>query len=238
MAVGLGVAGSLAAGTLVDATAATSITTGSFTVGGIVSALLGVVTIGAVSGETAATGVSCSWNGAGMTQVVGPVTITSSTFIVSGATYFFSLPNPTFGTGTATVSWTNACRACFNLISFTGTDPTTPFVNPASNTGTGGTASCTITVPVNGGAVAMGLDCANWVTSASMTGTGVTPWFADQSTIQTVAAYGFGSSNLTFNATDSGSPAGNWSIAGIGINPAPPQGPPVILQGSKRLRFT
>lgn len=211
MAVALGVAG-----TQIAAGGVTTLTTGSFTVGAGISALLGVLAVGATSGGTAASGVTCAWNTTSpMAQIVGPVTITSSGFIVSGATYFFWIANPAQVASTATANWTNACQACLALISFTGTDTTTPFINANSNTGTSGTATTTITVPSNGGAIALGLDCGSF--PSGMTGTGVTPWFLDQSQIQTATGYGFGSSNLTFNVpTNLGDV---WSVAGVAVQP-------------------
>lgn len=212
MAIALG-----AAGTQVFGGGVTTLTTGSFTVGVGITALLGVLAVGAISGGPAPSGLSCAWNTSGtMAQIVGPVSI-SGAFITSGATYFFWIANPAQTASTATVSWTNNCQACFSLISFSGTDTTTPFINSHSSTGTGGTASTTITVPVNGGAVAMGVDCSNF--SGGVTGSGVTPWFLDQNVIQTATGYGLSSSNLTFNIPDSGAPAGVWSVAGVAIQP-------------------
>lgn len=225
MAVALGVAGATVFGAGIN-----TLTTASYTVGSGITALLGVLAVGAISGNPGPSSPSCAWNTTGtMAQIVGPVSI-SGAFITSGATYFFWIANPAQTTSTATVSWANNCQACFALISFSGTDTVTPFINPGSSTGTGGTASTTITVPPNGGAVAMGVDCSNF--SGGMTGTGVTPWFLDQNVIQTATGYGFGSTNLTFNVPDSGAPNGVWSVAGVGI-----QSPPSVLSPRRLIMY-
>lgn len=201
----------------------TSLVTGSFTVGSSsVTALLAVLNIGQTSGGAAASSVTCAWNGISMTQLTGPVV--NGSFFTTGTTYFFWLANPAVGAFTAAASWTNTDQVGgFSLISFTGTDTTTPFVNFNSNTGTNSDpATVTITVPANGGAVAMAMDCSNNLDPApgGMTGTGVTPWFADTNTIQSMAGYGFGSSNLTFNAVHSfGATSNKWSAVGVAIQP-------------------
>lgn len=216
------------AGTDVFTAGATSLTTGSFTVGAGVTALLAVITIGASGGGAGPTGVSCAWNTSSpMAQIVGPVPI-SGVFITSGTTYFFWIANPAQVTSTATVSWTNSCRACLGLISFSGTDTTTPFLNSTSNTGVGGTATLGVSIPANGAAVAMGMDCSNF--SSGMTGAGITSWFFDTNAIQTATGYGGGigaSGTLTFNVPDSAAPNGVWSMAGVAVQPslfAPPCG--------------
>lgn len=215
MAVALGAAGTVS----FVSGSQTTITSPSFTVGAGVTALLAVINLGQTTGNLSPTGVTCAWNTTGtMTQIIGPVHINGAgNFWTSLNTFMFWIANPVQVTSTAVVNWTGSFQGCMALISFTGTDTSLPFVNANSNQSTGATPTATITVPPNGGAIALATDVQNM--DAGITGSGVTPWFFDTNVTQCATGYGFGSSNLTFNAHELGAPPGIWSVAGVAIQP-------------------
>jgi hypothetical protein len=209
MAVALGVAGTHVAGGAVA-----TLTTGSFTTGASVTALLGVLSLAYSS--TAPTGVGIAWNTTGtMTNLIGPIILTGPPLV---ATYFFGLVNPAITTSTAKATWTTSTTECYlGLISFTGTDTTTPFINTTSITNqTGGTsASLTVTIPASGAGVCLITDDTS--IPGSTTGTGVTSWWNDSTTQNCAAGYAIVSVNTAFAATVTS--GDKWQAVGVAVQP-------------------
>lgn len=121
---------------------ATSVTTGTFTIGaGVNRAAIACLHFYASNNPS---GITVSVGGVSGSAITGADTGTATT----SRTVCFCVTNPPSGSRTASASWTNAATGDFGVITATGVDQTTPCTNGAQavNAGAGGVATVSVTI--------------------------------------------------------------------------------------------
>src|SRR5258706_3965697 len=98
-------------------------------------------------------GVSVTWNAVAMSIISGADTGFISSVAHDNRAVLYGLASPATGSHTLAGSWTNAYAGFWDVMSFKGTDTTTPFKNGVNASGTSAAPSITVNSPVNDFAV-------------------------------------------------------------------------------------
>jgi hypothetical protein len=121
--------------------------------------------------------------------------------INTNRSFISTIGSPTTGAQTAKMTWTNTYAGYFNMMSWKGSDTTTPCKNGTATTATSTAPSITVTSPTNDFAVGCMFD-----DSATISGTNQTQWWVDTSRVNNGAANytaGAGSTTLSTAAITS-----------------------------------
>jgi hypothetical protein len=184
---------------------ATTVTTSGYTV----SAGSNLAIFGILTTSQDVSSVTMTWNGVSLTRIGTGISN-------NGRVEMFVLVNPATGTQTFTANWTTSSSAVLGLVTFSGVDQTTPYISAdtATNTGTGATASVSVTSSANGATVAAsGFNSA----TASVTATNQTTlWTNNATTTPTGASYALGGSSNSHTFTVDRSVS--WPAMGIHVN--------------------
>jgi hypothetical protein len=162
---------------------------------------------------TAPTGFSVVWDSGGTNQSMTQIGATQVSSGNNKRVQLWGLVAPTSGNKTLAISWTNSQPDAYvDAIAFTGVNQTggsTTFYNATVNTGSGGSATVTVT--------SASTDAAVDVTTSISGAVGQTVIFEDSSgaAINGGASYNVGSASVAFSwATGSGS---GWVDYGVAI---------------------
>jgi len=213
MAVAVDAAASAAATTA----GATTLTNSNLTVGAGATALLAWLAFDAINFFPS--GVTVKWDNAGTPQSMTQVAETSSGNTNVNVS-LWGLLNPTTGNKNLTAAWTSSVPAALSAVSFNGSLNATvaaTFLHAATNSGTSGTPSLSVTSAVGNYIGTLGASVAA-MTSWTATGSTQLFSFADAASENFRGAYAPGASSLAWTA---GATSTEWCAVGIDIVAAP-----------------
>src|SRR6266853_1109252 len=157
------------------------------------------------NGTTQPSGVSITWNSVAMSIVPGADTGVIASIAHDIRAVLYGLASPATGSHTFAGSWTNAYAGYCEIMSWKGTDTTTPFKNGVNASGTSAAPSITVNSPTNDFAV--GCLAEGGENGASLT-PNQTSWWAD-----TGGSRGAGGANYTAGASASTSLTTTLSVS-------------------------
>lgn len=192
-------------------TAVTSVNYSGITVGSPANPAL-IFLVSTSGGTSLTTSPSATWDSGGTNQamtLLGSNTVTTH----NGSIYIFGLRNPTPGTKTLAVSWTNSSQYAMCAISFGGVNQSSDaaaFPNAATNSGSSTQASQTVTS--NTGDIALAIVQSN-VTPSAPSNTQI--YFDNAAQNDSGGQYATGAASVNFTWTIT--PADTWATIGVDV---------------------